>query len=49
VYLGFALALLGVALLLGSLVPLLLTAAFVADHLLIAPEERTLARTFGEA
>lgn len=49
-YLGFALALLGVALLLGSLVPLLLVAAFVvvADRLLIGPEERTMAGTFGE-
>jgi len=50
-YLGFALAQLGVALLLGTLVPLLPTAAFVvvADRLLIGPEERTTAGTFGEA
>ena len=50
-YLGFALAVLGVALLLGSLVPLLLVAAFVvvADRVLIAPEERTMAGTFGAA
>ena len=49
-YLGFALILVGVAVLLGSLAPLLLAASFVpsADRLFIRGEEAVLTELYGD-
>jgi protein-S-isoprenylcysteine O-methyltransferase Ste14 len=50
-YLGFALVLIGVAVLLGSLSPWIAVPAFVVamDRVFIRAEERSLAQTFGPA
>lgn len=49
-YLGLALFLAGLAIILGTLLPLLIAAAFavIADRWYIGFEERALRRTFGE-
>jgi len=49
-YLGMTLAVFGIALLLGTATPLLVTVvlAVILDRVFIAPEERMLQSTFGE-